>query len=451
MDHGTREGDGPERKGNRIRRPAYRTNVPILFLTKSRAARILSLLGAVPTGLQCSSKKPEGRPLSRRCGMGESITEFLGRQKRRAARFGREAEAAAHEAYGKAIRAGQDLKLSSPGDVMRHGLQLLQEDEDRAANAISRAVSEAKARADGGVRRATRNPVARSIAIDVARGAGNAAGVVRGGVHAVQGLVDGATFVGRLVDPLDSWKSAPGESAIEQFGRGAMNTSRSSADYVRRGIADPHGIVTDVTEAAKQRRRELDPSATPTAPTFEGELRRNFDIGQNQGELVFDLGSLVVGGPAAKLVKGLPRISNVGNVEKYVAQGFSPRAATHLAEPYPASNMGSHFIPRRTRLPDFLGGGPLPKSYSDGVFNVLKPEGISRGDFYELHYKVDPRYHGGAAKGERWSGRDLGVQRYGLPGRLWHGSPPPLKARVGGLGASAGAAIYSPEDEDASL
>ena len=54
--------------------------------------------------------------------MGESITEFMDRQKRRAARVGREAEAAAHEAYGKAIRAGQDLKLGSPGDVMRHGV-----------------------------------------------------------------------------------------------------------------------------------------------------------------------------------------------------------------------------------------------------------------------------------------------------------------------------------------
>jgi len=355
--------------------------------------------------------------------MGESIAEFMDRQKRRVARFGREAEAAAHEAYGKAIRAGEDLKLSSPGDVMRHGTQLLQEAEDRAAQAVSRTAQEAKVRASRALRRAAQNPVVRSVAIEAAREAGNAAGVVRGGVHAVQGLVDGATFVGRLVDPLDALKSAPGESAAQQLARGAINAGGIGADYVRKGIADPQRVVTDVTEAARQWRRELDPSATAPAPTFEGELRRNFEIGQNQGELAFDVGSLVVGGPAAKMVKGLPRLSNVGNVDRYLAQGFSPRAAAHLAKPYPASNMGSHFIPRDTKLPDVLSGGPLPKSYSDGVFNVLKPEGISRGDFYELHYRVDPRFHGTGVRGEPWSGNALGLERHGLVGRIWHGSP----------------------------
>jgi len=77
-----------------------------------------------------------------------------------------------------------------------------------------------------------------------------------------------------------------------------------------------------------------------------------------------------VGGPAAKGVKGLGRVSNVGNVERYLAQGFSPKAAAHLAEPYPSRGMGHHFIPRRAGLRE---------SYSDSVFNVLKPEGISRG------------------------------------------------------------------------
>lgn len=378
-----------------------------------------------------------------RCGMGESITEFMDRQKRRVTRFGREAEAAAHEAYGKAIRAGHDLKLSSPGDVMRHGAQLLQDAEDRAAKTISHTAQEAKAQAGGALLRAAQNPVVRSAAIKAARGAGNAAGVVRGGVHAVKGLVDGATFVGRLVDPLDSLKSAPGESAVEQLGRGAVTAGRMGADYVRKGVADPQSVVTDVTEAAKQWRRELDPSATPAAPTFEGELRRNFDIGQNQGELAFDVGSLFVGGPAAKAVKGLERVSNVGNVGRYVAQGFSPKAAAHLAEPYPSSGMGHHFIPRSEEL---------PKSYSDGVFNVLKPARISRGDFYELHFRVDPRFRGTKViPGENWSGRLLGLKKYGLAGQIWHGSPPALKARVGGLSASAGTAMHVPEEEESGL
>lgn len=229
-----------------------------------------------------------------------------------------------------------------------------------------------------------------------------------------------------------------------------MNAGRMGGDYVRKGVADPQSVVTDVTEAAKQWRKGLDPSATPAAPTLESELRRNFDIGQNQGELAFDVGSLAMGGPAAKVVKGLPRLSNVGNVEKYLAQGFSPGAAAHLAKPYPRSNMGSHFIPRDTKLPDFLGGGPLPKSYSDGVFNVLKPEKISRGDFYELHYGVDPRFYGTRIiPGESWRGAKLNLKRHGPAGRVWHGSPPPLKARVGGIGASVGTMAYGAEEDEA--
>lgn len=157
---------------------------------------------------------------------------------------------------------------------------------------------------------------------------------------------------------------------------------------------------------------------------------------------------MAVGGPAAKMVKGFDRGANVGNVAKYAAQGFSPRAAAHLAEPYPASNMGSHLIPRRARLPALLGGGAIPRDYMDGPFNKLIPPGISRGDMYGLHYGVDPRFHGTAVLGERWSGRDLGLQRHGPIGQVWYGSPAPLKARVGGVAAAAGGAIEYLEGDD---
>lgn len=330
---------------------------------------------------------------------------------------------------------------------MRHGVQLLLDAEDRAAKTISRAAHGAQTQVGGALRRAAQNPGVRSVAIDAVRGAGNAAGIGRGGVHAVQGLVDSATFVARLADPLDSLKNAPGDSAIEQLRSGAVNVGRKGASYAQKVIADPKTVVTDVTNAGKQWRRELDPSASPPAATFEGELRRNFNIGENQGEFLFDTGSLVVGGPGAKMVKGVRQISNVGNDAKYLAQGFTSAEAAHLAQPYPVSNMGSHFVPRRTRLPEFLGGGALPKSYMDGPFNKLIPDGISRGDLYELHYKVDPRFHGTGVRGGRWSGKDLGLERYGSLAQLWHGSPPPLKARVGGLGASAGGAAHEPEEE----
>ena len=144
-------------------------------------------------------------------------------------------------------------------------------------------------------------------------------------------------------------------------------------------------------------------------------------------------------------MKGLSRVENIGSDAKYLAQGFGPKAAADLAEPYPASGMGSHYIPRRAKLPEILGGGPLPKSYMDGPFNRLAPPDISRGDMYELHYQVDPRFSVARPPGEVgggiWHGGKLGLERYDLPGRLWHGAPAPLKARVGGLGASAGGAV----------
>lgn len=382
--------------------------------------------------------------------MGESIVEFMKRQQRKAAQLARDAEAAAHEAYGTAIRAGQDLKLESPGDVVRHGAQILRDAETRASNAIAASTQNAKALADRALARVAQCPALRSAAVDTAGVVGNASGVARGGVHAVQGLADAALFARRMTDPLDLLLSAPGESAPEQLVRGEVNLARAGADYVKEKASNPQSILADAKKVANQWRRDLDPSATPVAPTLKGELRRNFEIGENQGELAFNVGSLFIGGPGAEAVKGLERVANVGNVDKYLAQGFSRKGAEHLAKPYPASNMGSHYIPRRTRLPDFLGGGRLPKSYSDGVFNVLRPEGISRGDFYELHYRVDPKFYGTKViRGEGWSGRRLGLEEYGPLGRLWHGSPPPLKARVGGLGASAGTALYLPDDEEA--
>lgn len=384
--------------------------------------------------------------------MGESATDYMKRRAKEVARFGREAEAAAHEAYGKTIRAGQDLKLSSPGEVMRHGAKLLQERADRAAAVVSNAAQQTRRQADGALRGAGQNLVLRSVAVNVARGAGNAAGVVRGGVHAVKGLADGAVFAGRLLNPLDRVMNPWGQSAGEQLGRATKNAARVVGDYVRKGVNDPNSVLEDIKDVGQRWDRDLNPAATPVAPTFAGELRRNFDIGQNQGEVLFDVGSMFIGGPAAKAVKGLSRAANVGNDAKYLAQGFSPKVAAHLAKPYPASGMASHYIPRRTRFPESFGGGPLPKKYMDGPFNRLAPPGISRGDMYELHYTVDPKFSAARLPkdvgGGAWRGGEVGLERYSQPGRLWHGAPAPLKARVGGLGAGAGAAMYALDDKE---
>lgn len=62
---------------------------------------------------------------TKREGVDETIAEFMDRRRQEVARFGRAAEAAAHQAYGKAIRAGQNLKLGTSGEVMRFGASLI--------------------------------------------------------------------------------------------------------------------------------------------------------------------------------------------------------------------------------------------------------------------------------------------------------------------------------------
>ena len=95
----------------------------------------------------------------------------------------------------------------------------------------------------------------------------------------------------------------------------------------------------------------------------------------------------------------------------------------------------------------------MPKWVMESEFNVLAPPGITRGEFFERHYKVDPKFGGTGIPARfnagNWSGEQLGLKKYGLPGRIWYGTPAPLKARVGGLGAAAGGMMYvDPSQEE---
>ena len=115
---------------------------------------------------------------------------------------------------------------------------------------------------------------------------------------------------------------------------------------------------------------------------------------------------------------------------RFRGQGFTPAQAKYLTEPYPLERDGHHFpIPQKLaekwNLPDWL---------RDSPFNVLRPNGISRGRFYELHYRVDPSYHGSGfprSIGGAWSGRAIGLQRYEGLTRLWYGTPGSLKVAGG--------------------
>lgn len=96
----------------------------------------------------------------------------------------------------------------------------------------------------------------------------------------------------------------------------------------------------------------------------------------------------------------------------------------------------------------------MPRPILESRFNVLKPRGLTTGEMHELHYNVDPKFGGGKIRAEfgggRWSGKDLGWERYGRARRLWYGAPGPLKAAVWTpIAIGTGAAVdYSDREED---
>jgi hypothetical protein len=149
------------------------------------------------------------------------------------------------------------------------------------------------------------------------------------------------------------------------------------------------------------------------------------------------------GGAEAKGLAELGALSKDAAAAKYMARGYPKGLSEYFATPY--EGMGHHFLPRRMELPAWLGGGPVPPIISDSPFFLLKPSNMTKGDFFERHFQVDPSYHGGniPAKfgGGGWSGHDLGWQKHDRLGRLWYGSPAPLKAVAGAGAVGAGAAV----------
>ena len=245
------------------------------------------------------------------------------------------------------------------------------------------------------------------------------------------------------------------------------------------GLADAAGIAGNVPANAPDAWRSMRPVfdlghalATHPAQVWEGaqQAAGNWWDSVSQGDpdkqmyaigaTAFNGGMTLAGLVDPELLAGkvgsLARVgettealeaARAAKVAKYVNQGFSPAKAEYLAEPY--EGMGHHFIPRRgidvprslSQLPFVPKTIKLPKVISDSRFNVLKPSGMSRGDFYELHYKVDPHYYGsGLPRGlgpGGWSGQRIGLEEYGPLGRLWYGSPTSLKLAVGGTAADA--------------
>lgn len=366
-----------------------------------------------------------GKPSAKRAD--EPILKFMARQNY-LDRLAKDANAAAHDVYRAAIRSGRDLVLQTEADVRRFGQKVLRDAAEiprspslvQAKGALDTSLASARKvaeQATTGAARRLERPV-KAVAASAARKAGNAVGVVEGGLHAAEGLGDLVIFGSRLGlrDP----------SAIRQLDQAVADL----AEGARRRLEEPGLILSDVAENAERLQRDLDPLASPSASSFGGEMRRQLDVGRNQGEFLFDVGSLALGGSAIRGMTGLGGMSKTARVEKYLAQGFSPAKAAHLASPY--RGQGHHYMARRVGRA--LG---LPQSLVDSAFNRLAPRDFDVGEMYERHFAVDPHFYGAGwpkhiPPKPGWSGKALGLQKHGLVGRVVYGSPPPLRAAVGG-------------------
>ena len=382
-----------------------------------------------------------------RGGLRETMGEFVKRRQREVENFGQEAEAAARDAYGRATRAGEDLILRTPSDVMRYGASLINGNLKIGAGSSSHSttvdcVSPAgPVPADNGQHGSwlDRNPGARAAVGDTARMAGLVPGAMRGAWHTAEDIGHGLDFASRLFDPYDSESSPRGDAALDKV----FNTGKGIVDYAANAISNPRMVADDVGASLHRLQVRTDPDASLPADTLGGEAARNFNIGLNRGEALFDAGSLLYGGAEVKGLTELGKAAEGAGAAKYLARGYPVGLSDYFATPY--NGRGHHVVARRTELPPWLGGGPVPPVVSESPFFLLKPPNISTGDFFETHVRVDPYYHGGKVPAEfgggGWSGKDLGWTKYDALGRAWYGSPAPLKAVAGAGLAGAGAAV----------
>lgn len=304
-----------------------------------------------------------------------------------------------------------------------------------------------------------RSPTAKFVGGAVVRSQNIGPGVAQGAWELVKDGAGAINFVSRLLDPNDAYYSPRGEAAWDQVVRAPENIARS----INAVIEHPRVAAQQAKQGLQNFNVSVNPFAQPQAATFEEEMRRQKQLGRNQGKLGFDVVSSLYGGAvlkgtrAGRLLARAPKTGAALNdlrlatlagraptAADYMARDIAPGLAEYFAQPY--QGWGHHYWGRNRPLPSWLGGGKLPPVILESPFNVLKPSGLTFGEMYELHCRVDPAYSGGKIPAEfgggRWRAEDLGWEPYGKLGRVWYGAPAPLKAAIGTpLVVGAGAAV----------
>jgi len=276
---------------------------------------------------------------------------------------------------------------------------------------------------------------AKAVGGTAAYGVGALFGVPFAAYHAARDILDEAPFELGLVGAL-------GPEAQAKAVGGTIDAGRNAAGYARAAANDPSRVISDIGDAAHQAIDRMSPLNAPMSSGLGDVLNHQFRAGLSAGEMATNIAGLFAGGETLQGLRAAQMfdMTRAANIEKFVAQGANPKLAEYLAQPY--EGMGHHSIAaRRAKIPskvfgvpvdERLAGQPLPSWLSDSPLNVSVPRGMSRGDFYEYHYQVDPKAYGFRLPkdlngGKGWSGKQLGLTRYNVPQRVWYGMPVPLK------------------------
>jgi hypothetical protein len=294
---------------------------------------------------------------------------------------------------------------------------------------------------------AARNAVAGGAGL----GAGDLAGFGRAAYRLPSEISETAGDVFRFGANLAAPITPDGQAAWSRFGQGVGQ----AIGGLRYAAAHPDAVAAGAARAIHDLGTKVKPDIDAGAANASEQFRRNFEIGKNGGDLQFQGALAALPGP--KLLGPARALTKEELMARFLSQKFSMMDAEYLAEPYPWK--GHHALARRTKFPeDFLGmklpasvaGKPLPKFIVESPFNLLKPAGISRGEFYTLHAQVDPKFHGtgGLPDSRRWSRKDLGIRRYDPIRRTWYGTPAATKKALAGIGAGgAGAGVLASPGE----
>lgn len=170
-----------------------------------------------------------------------SPDEWVARRNAQVAQKGR-AELAGRKAWTDSIRTGKSVEASQPSHVMALGMRALggQPEEPNAGHGYNpnEPRDERGRWTTGGAGTSQqrtgldRNPLARAIVGDVARGTGLAPGVARGAWHTAEDIGQGLGFIGRIANPYDAKLSSHGSSALDALARAAEGVVGYTANAI---------------------------------------------------------------------------------------------------------------------------------------------------------------------------------------------------------------------------